>query len=130
MATVEIVDETVIRTRREVLAAVLADRRRWAAWWPELHVTLAADRGVDGAAWSVAGVLVGSSSVRLVVQESAVVVHYELSADPTAPGSTSTVRRLPDSPRGRREAASLHRRQVMAWKAAVWSIKDEVEGLP
>ena len=85
------------------------------------------DRGVRGLRWNVSGGLVGTAEVDLAPQEAGVVVRYVLAADPTAPGSRTLPRRLPDSPHGRRELAALHRRHALAWKATVWAIKDELE---
>lgn len=125
--SVEILDETVIVVRREVLAAVVADRTRWAAWWPGLEATVVVDRGVDGMGWSVTGSLVGSSEVALVEQGGGVLLRYVLRADPTEPGTRTQPRRLPDSPHGRRELDALRRRHVLGWKATVWALKDEFE---
>lgn len=127
MASVEIRDETLILVRREAVAAIVADRTRWQAWWPGLEATVVVDRGVRGLRWNVSGGLVGTAEVDLAPQEAGVVVRYVLAADPTAPGSRTLPRRLPDSPHGRRELAALHRRHALAWKATVWGIKDELE---
>lgn len=123
----EIVDETVIVVRRETLAAVVADRARWGAWWPGLEATVTVDRGVDGCRWTVTGGLVGIAEIALTPVVTGVLVRYALTADPTAPGSRTRPRRLPDSPHGRRELADLRRRHALAWKATVWSLKDELE---
>jgi hypothetical protein len=127
VATVEILDETVIVVRRETLAAVVGDRGRWVAWWPDLDVTIVRDRGLDGMQWSVVGALVGTCDVVLVEQGAGVLVRYALRADPSDPGSRTTARRIPDSPRGQRELSSLRRRHAMAWKRAVWELKEEFE---
>lgn len=127
VASVEIHDETIIVVRRDLLASVVADRTRWVAWWPGLEATVLVDRGVEGMRWSVSGALVGSSDVALVEQANGVLVRYALTAEPTEPGSRTQPRRLPDSPHGRRELAALRRRQVLAWKATVWALKDEFE---
>ncbi len=127
MASVEFSDETVIAARREVIAAAVSDRSRWVAWWPELELAVVLDRGLSGIRWSVAGPLVGTSEVILVEQQDAVLVRYALTADPTEPGSRTTPRRIPDSPRGRRELDSLERRHVVTWKSVVWALKDEFE---
>lgn len=123
----EVSDDTVILVARESVAAIVADRGRWVTWWPDLEVAVLVDGGMDGMRWTVAGALVGVAEVRLVPQATGVTVRYALVAEPTAPGSRTTPRRLPDSPRGRRELESLRRRQALAWKAVVWRIKDEAE---
>ena len=127
VTSVTIVEETVILVTREVLARAVADSRRWRAWWPDLQVRVLVDRGIEGMGWSVTGPLVGTTEVRLEQQGAAVVVRYRLSADPTTPGSRTSPRTIPDSPRGRRELDNLRRRQAMAWKRTVWALKDEFE---
>lgn len=123
-------DETVIVVRREAVAAVIRERRRWSAWWPDLDVTVLVDEGVEGMSWTVSGPIVGTSRVRLVPSTAGVVVHYSLAAEPTEPGSRATARRLPDSPHAQRALGGLQRRQAMAWKAAIWALKDELESGP
>lgn len=127
MATLLIVDETVVRAEPRAVAAAVGDRGRWVAWWPGLQATVVADRGVEGMAWSIAGELVGTTQVSLAVQEQGVLVRYVLDADPAAPGSTTVPRRLPDSPHGRRELESLRRRHLLAWQTAVWVLRRELE---
>lgn len=127
MATLVIVDETVVLAAPDSVAAALGDRHRWVAWWPGLQATLVADRGVGGLAWSLAGELVGTARVDLTVQEAGVLVRYALDADPSIPGSSTVPRRLPDSPHGRRELDGLRRRHVMAWQSAVWVLRRELE---
>lgn len=124
MATVEIVDETVVVAAPEVLVRVLVER--WAGWWPGHVVTLVADGGADGLEWWVSGPVVGTTQVRLLPHAGGTLVRYRLTADPAAPGSRDP-RTLPDSPHGRREADALRRRHVLAWKHVVWSLKDELE---
>lgn len=128
MASILIVDETVVVVSREVLAVALADRTRWSAWWPGLEVTVAVDRGVEGMAWAVMGELVGSADVRLLGNEGGVLIRYVLDADPARPGSRTVGRRLPDSPHGRRQRESMRRRQQLAWQNALWSLREELEG--
>jgi hypothetical protein len=126
MASVEIVDETVVVVSRDALAALVADRSRWVAWWPGLEVSVVVDRGVEGMTWAVAGALVGTSDVRLVPQETGVLVRYRLDADPTAPGSRTTARPLPASPHGRRAVEEIRVRHVMAWRRTIWALADEL----
>ena len=128
MPSVEIVDETLVVVDRGTMAAVVADRRRWREWWPDLEVTVVLDRGMEGMRWSVRGALVGYTDVRLVLDPGGVVVQYSLTADPTVPGSPSTPRAMPDSPRGQREIQALRQRQILAWKRTVWTIKEALEG--
>jgi hypothetical protein len=127
VSSVTVVDETVIVVTRETLAAAVAESTRWIAWWPDLEVRVVVDRGVDGMGWSVSGPLVGTAEVALEERGPGVLVHYRLAADPTTPGSRTAPRRMPDSPRGRRELDSLRRRQEMAWKRVIWALKDEFE---
>jgi hypothetical protein len=127
MASVEIVDETLVVVDRGMVAAVVADRRRWREWWPDLDVVVVLDRGQEGMRWSIRGPLVGFTDVRLVLDPAGVVVQYSLVADPTVPGTTTTARAVPDSPRGQRELATLRQRHLVAWKAVVWALKESLE---
>ena len=124
MPSLEIDDLTVVVVPRQTLAAVVADRSRWVAWWPQVDATVVVDRGLDGMTWTLAGALVGTSEVTLTAHDEGVHVRYVLRADPTDPGSRTTARRLPDSPHGRREVESLRVRHVMAWKRTVWAVPD------
>ena len=124
MASVEIVDETVVVVDRGIVAAVLADRAQWRAWWPDCDVTVVIDRGIDGMRWSVRGALVGYTEVEVRAHSRGVLVRYSLGVDPTVPGSASQPRTLPDSPRGRRELDDLRRRQLLAWKRTVWTLAE------
>ena len=127
MPSVEIVDETLVVVDRGTMAAVVADRRRWREWWPDLEVSVVLDRGVEGMRWSVSGALVGYTDVRLVLDPGGVVVRYSLTADPTVPGSPAIPRAMPDSPHGRREIQALRQRPVLAWKRTVWTSKESLE---
>ena len=123
----EIVDEVLVALPRGIVARRVAERRRWSAWWPDLQVTVTADRGDEGMAWSLTGPMVGSSEVVLLVEGSGVRIHYELRADPSAPGSERQPRQLPPSPYGRRQLAALRRRHLIAWRRAAWALADELE---
>lgn len=118
----------MIVVSRGAVAAVLAQRRRWRAWWPQTDVTVVLDRGLDGMRWSLSGAVVGVTDVALVEVGTGVLVRYEMSVDPVTPGTSGAPRALPKSPHGRRELADLHRQQTVAWKRVVWALKDELEG--
>jgi hypothetical protein len=122
---VEIVDETVLRVPRDVVVAFIADRSRWATWWPGAEVTVVADLGAEGMRWTLAGTIVGASEVRVTVLDGGIMVRYQLRADPVVPGTRRVARRLPASPHGRRELESLRLRHAMAWKRSVWSLRED-----
>ncbi len=123
--SIDVVDESFIRVRRDVVAAVVAER--WTRWWPGLRLQVYMDRGVEGMRWTVSGDLVGSSEIWLEEHEPGVIVHYYLRADPTVPGSTTTPRVVANTRRAQAQVASLRQRHVLAWKQVVWSLKDELE---
>ena len=127
MAAVEVRDETVIVVARGEVARVLTQRRRWRSWWPSAVATVVTDRGLDGMRWSLRGEVVGVTDVSLIDDGDAVRVRYVLSVDPTLPGSPTTARTLPGSPHGEREIDALRRRQQVAWKRAIWALKEELE---
>jgi len=123
--SIDIVDESFVRIRRDVMAAVVAER--WSTWWPGLTLQVYMDRGVEGMRWTVAGDLVGSSEIWLEEHDPGVIVHYYLRADPTVPGSASTVRRFGNTRRAQAQVASIRQRHVVAWKQVIWAVKDELE---
>jgi hypothetical protein len=128
MTVVDLVDETFIVTPPAALAAVVADRRRWRVWWPDLTLTVFMDRGEKGIRWSATGALVGSVELWLEPFGDGAIVHYYLRADPTVDGAGAQARTLPDSPRGRRTADRLRRRHALRWKQTIWALKRELEG--
>ncbi|MDP4014795.1 MAG: polyketide cyclase / dehydrase and lipid transport [Candidatus Nanopelagicales bacterium] len=128
MPVVDLVDETFLVVSPARLAAVVQERRRWAQWWPELSLSVFMDRGVKGIRWSVTGAMVGSAELWLEEFGDGVILHYYLRADPVSPGSATQPRVLTDSPRGRRAADRLRRREALRWKRTVWALKAEMEG--
>lgn len=124
---IDLVDETFIVAPPARLAAIVADRERWRAWWPDLHLDVFMDRGEQGLRWTITGALVGSAEVWLEPFGDGAIVHYYLRADPTVPRSSTEARQLPDSPRGRRAADRLRRSHALAWKTTVWALKAELE---
>lgn len=123
--SIDVVDESFIRVRRDVVAEVVAER--WNRWWPGLRLQVYMDRGVEGMRWTVSGDLVGSSEIWLEEHEPGVIVHYYLRADPTVPGTTTTPRVVASTRRAQAQVAALRQRHVVAWKRVVWSLKDELE---
>lgn len=127
MPAVDLVDETFIAAPRARLATAVSDRSRWATWWPGLRPVVFMDRGLDGIRWSVSGDLIGSCEIWLEAMHDGVVLHYYLRADPTARGSATVPRDLPDGPRGWRMAAALRRSHALSWKSHAWRLKDHLE---
>ena len=121
-----IIDEVVVALPREVVARRVAERARWTLWWPDAQVTVTADHGERGMAWSLTGTLVGVSEVDLRVEGTGVRIRYELRADPAQPGTSRESRQMPDSPHGRRQVASLRQRQLIAWQRTLWALRDEL----
>lgn len=123
--TIDVVDESFIRVRREVVAAVVAER--WPSWWSNVSLEVYMDRGLEGMRWTVTGEMVGSAEVWLEEHSPGVVVHYYLRAEPTVPGTTATARPIATHRRARSQVDALRRRHVLAWKQIVWALKDELE---
>ena len=123
--SIDIVDESYIRVRRDVVAAVVAER--WPSWWPGLTLQVYMDRGLEGMRWTVAGDLVGSSEIWLEEHDPGVIVHYYLRADPTVPGSMTTSRQIGNTRRAQAQVAAIRQRHVVAWKRVIWAVKDELE---
>jgi hypothetical protein len=109
---VDVADDTYLACPPELVAPLLADPRRWAAWWPDLRLTTTRDRGLKGRQWAVAGRLTGTAEIWLEPWWDGVVLHFYLRAEPTPARHGST-----------RE----HRRRVQRWKTQVHRLKDELE---
>ena len=112
----DLVDDTFVVARPEVVAAVVHDPGRWREWWPDLRLAVFMDRGLQGLRWSVTGALVGSCELWLEPFGDGVVVHHYLRVD------------LPSGGGSPRQADRLRRRRAVAWKVAVNALKDELEG--
>ena len=123
--TIDVVDQSFIRVRRDVVAAVVAER--WHSWWPGLTLQVYMDRGLEGIRWTVSGQMVGSAEIWLQEQPPGVLVHHFLRGEPTVPGTTATPRPVATSRRARAQVEALQRRHVLAWKRVVWALKDELE---
>ncbi len=115
MPQIDVVEETYVS------AAPAAVRHRFrqpdvpAALWPDLAVTVTADRGPEGRHYAVAGALAGTAELWLEEFGDGVLVHAYLRADP--PGAAW--------PAGR--AARVRRRWQRGMKAVMWRLKDELE---
>lgn len=123
--SIDVVDQSFIRVRRDVVAAVVVER--WRGWWPGLTLQVYMDRGLEGMRWTVSGQMVGSAEIWLEEQPPGVIVHHFLRAEPTVPGTTTTPRPIANSRRARAQVQALQRRHVLAWKRVVWALKDELE---
>jgi hypothetical protein len=120
---VDLVDETFIAAQRSKVAAVVADPDSWGAWWPDLHLTVFMDRGLDGLRWSATGALTGSVEIWLEQSGDGVLLHYFLRADPS-PGRAAESSQAPHP----RHLRRLRQQRATEWKRQVWALKDALEG--
>lgn len=116
MSSVDVVDELFITVPPSTLAANLADPALWRACWPDLNLTVYADRGDEGLRWTVSGALVGTMEVWLEAVLDGTVVHYFLRAD--RPGDVPFTARA-----AQRETVRRQRHQ----KRVAFTWKDELE---
>lgn len=126
MPAVDLVDETYVVADRGVLAEVVADPRRWRAWWPDLELTVFMDRGLDGIRWSATGRWTGSLEIWLEQVGDGVLVHHYARLDPVD-RATGEARPVTTDAAGWRRAARARARRAKAWKRDVWALKDELE---
>ncbi|WP_066907061.1 polyketide cyclase / dehydrase and lipid transport [Millisia brevis] len=85
MSTIQIADQTFVAAPAAAVAAYVADRSRWARWWPDLVLSVREDRGPAGIRWSVGGALDGTMEVWLEPILDGVIFHYFVHAEPAAP---------------------------------------------
>lgn len=122
MASVDVLDETFLVVPQRSLAVIFADATRCSGFWPDLELTVYADRGDDGLRWTVGGALVGTMEVWLEPVLDGTLLHYYLRADPPASDGTRSAARF-----ARHTAAETRRRQLGA-KRIAFALKDELEG--
>jgi hypothetical protein len=103
----DLLDETFVAAPPAAVARLVADRTRWAQWWPGLALTVEQDRGVEGTRWLVAGELRGSMEFWIEPVLDGAVAHYYL-----------RVGSLPQRAR---------RRWIRRAKVVLWQLKDELE---
>ncbi|WP_157692880.1 polyketide cyclase / dehydrase and lipid transport [Pedococcus dokdonensis] len=108
---IDIVDETFIRARPEVVRATFDDRTWTSQVWPHLAAAVQRDRGVKGVRWAVTGQVMGEMEVWLEPFRDGVVVHHYVRGT-----------RGPHAPR---DVAIRH---TLRWKKAVHALKDRLEG--
>jgi hypothetical protein len=121
VSSVDVLDETFVVARPRTLAAIFADPRRCRQFWPDLRLSVYADRGDQGRRWTVHGALVGTMEVWLEQVLDGTLLHYYLRADLAGrDGSART-----GSPR---VAAAEVRRRHLAAKQVAFALKVELEG--
>jgi len=120
MPSVDVVDEMFLVAPRSEIAAIFADPVTQRRIWPDLRLTVYADRGDEGLRWTVQGALVGTMEVWLEQVLDGTVLHYFLRADP--PGPTGEPAPLPPKIAIRES----RRRQLLA-RAAFFQLKQRLE---
>jgi hypothetical protein len=146
VAALDVIDETFVLAGRGEVAAAFADPREWTRFWPDLDLTVFADRGEAGIRWSVTGRWVGSAEVwcepivlgpsgpstpgpstadpSAAGAEEGTLLHWFLRVDP-APGPEGAPARR--ALRGRWGPAREALRRQRAAKAIAFGLKDALE---
>jgi hypothetical protein len=119
---VDMVEETFLAVTPAAVAAAVRDPEFTAALWPDLELTVFADRGDTGLRWAATGALVGSCEVWLEPHGDGVLAHTYLRADVTAPSGPTA----PVALSARRSQAEQQRRARHA-KQVWWALKDRLE---
>jgi hypothetical protein len=81
MPAVDVIDETFLAVPPKVVATAFADPGAWRRFWPDLRLSVYADRGDEGLRWTVRGALVGTMEVWLEPVLDGTLLHYFLRAD-------------------------------------------------
>jgi hypothetical protein len=82
MNSIQIADETFVAADPVEVGRAVADQASWRRWWPDLRLTVVADRGAAGHRWTVAGALTGTMEIWLESVLDGVVLHYFVHAEP------------------------------------------------
>jgi hypothetical protein len=104
---VDIVDETFLVVPPKIVASAFADPATWRRYWPDLTLSVYADRGAEGLRWTVGGALVGTMEVWLEPMLDGTLLHYFLRAE------------LPADVEGRAVDRERRRRQLAAKRIAL-----------
>jgi hypothetical protein len=99
---VDIVDETFLVVPPKIVASAFADPATWRRYWPDLTLSVYADRGDEGIRWTVRGALVGTMEIWLEPMLDGTLLHYFLRAEMPA----TTHPRDADRERRRRQLAA------------------------
>jgi hypothetical protein len=134
VAALDVIDETFVAAPRAEVAATFVDPVQWPRFWPDLELTVFADRGEAGIRWSVTGRWVGSAEVwcePVVVGpgpgeggEEGTLLHWFLRVDPAPGPEGASARRLL---RGRSGPAREALRRQRAAKEIAFGLKDSLE---
>jgi hypothetical protein len=111
---VDIVDETFLVVPPKLVASAFADPMTWRRYWPDLTLSVYADRGDEGMRWTVRGALVGTMEVWLEPMLDGTLLHYFLRA------RTAT-------PMPARQAVLERRRRQLAAKRIALELKSILE---
>jgi hypothetical protein len=134
--SIQIADETFVAASPARVSALIADRRNWRRWWPDLALGLREDRADKGIRWTVGAVGEGASraagegasraagsavdgtmEVWLEPCMDGTLVHYFLHGEPAGP----------DAGRPGRELAEIVGRRRAAGKAMAFEVKLRAE---
>lgn len=118
----DLIEETFLAVAPDLVSAAIRNPEFTTGLWPDLTLSVFADRGADGVRWAASGALVGSVEVWLEPFADGVVAHTFVRADVTRRGSSTEPAEL-----DWRKAAAEHQRRARQAKAVWWTIKDRLE---
>jgi hypothetical protein len=118
MNSIQIADETFVAADPVEVGRAVGDPANWRRWWPDLRLTVVADRGEVGHRWTVTGALIGTMEIWLQPVLDGVILHYCLHAEPSGAAAWQLAKM---------NLAKMNHRRRVAGKDMAFELKQRLE---
>jgi hypothetical protein len=118
MNSIQIADETFVAADPVEVGRAVGDPANWRRWWPDLRLTVVADRGEVGHRWTVTGALIGTMEIWLQPVLDGVILHYFLHAEPSGVAAWQLAKM---------NLAKMNHRRRVAGKDMAFEVKRHLE---